>query len=84
MESSCAQHTTDWYVDILLIHDTRWRIVSFIVREILPELINQVLILISSDEDEQEEVWTFALIQFYSNMLRSPLDGRAHHRRTLS
>lgn len=37
-----------------------------LVREILPELVNQVVYLISSDESEQEEV---ALIWFYHELL---------------
>jgi hypothetical protein len=33
-----------------------YEITFFTVREILPELINQILVLVSSDEDEQQEV----------------------------
>jgi hypothetical protein len=31
-----------------------------LVREILPELVNQILVLISSDEFEQQEVISFS------------------------
>lgn len=36
-------------------------IVPVLVREILPELVTQIMLLLSSGEGEQEEVWPFCL-----------------------
>lgn len=54
-----------------------------VVREILPELMNQIIVLISASEFEQQEVQS-VLINLASNDLRNYLDGCSHNCRTMS
>jgi hypothetical protein len=65
MESTGAQHAKDWYVISILSRYCGCNV--RIVREILPELVTQLMSLLSSEEAEQQEVGQYVYFWITAN-----------------